>query len=624
MVVQHLSDEIGRVLGGRYRLIAPVGTGASARVYVADDVTLRRRVAVKILHDGLAGDEAFLRRFRAEAQAAASLNHPHVLGVFDWGQDDVPYLVTEFLAGGSLRAMLDAGRLLTPSQALLVGLEAARGLEYAHGQGLVHRDIKPANLLFDADGRLRIADFGLARALAEAGWTDPAGEVVGTARYAAPEQAQGSRLGLKADVYALALVINESVTGEVPFAADTVLGTLMARVDSPLEPGTELGPLQGPVRRAGRVDPDDRIDASELSTALMAAAEGLTRPEPLPLVGAVDTDGLPEEASDLTQLGIPVPSPEPVAVPLLDDQPRRRWPWLVLAVILALAGAIGGGYAWVQSRPDTTEVPQLVGMTRVQAQAALADTVAEMNPIIRYVDVREAGTVAEEVVRTDPAAGSELFEGDEILIYVSLGEPMVALPEVRGRPELEVTVDLEQRGLEVGNTRLVHDEELMAGLVVALDLPAGVTEAEPGSTIDLVVSEGPADRAVPQVPADRSLESARNELTAARLTFVEELAYSDDVPEGQVVNYEPRSGAVVAADSEVTILVSQGPEPRAIPNVIGLSVEQATAELEAEGFVVPGILGSPSLPVLATDPPAGGLHLPGTEVVIATELEEPE
>ena len=161
-------------------------------MYLADDVRLRRRVAVKVLHPGLADDESFLRRFRAEAQAAAALSHPHILAVYDWSDDDEsPYLVTEFLGGGSLRSMLDAGHRLTTAQALVVGLEAARALDHAHRQGFVHRDIKPANLLFGDDGRLRVADFGLARAIAEAGWTEPTGAVLGTARYASPEQARG-------------------------------------------------------------------------------------------------------------------------------------------------------------------------------------------------------------------------------------------------------------------------------------------------------------------------------------------------------------------------------------------------------------------------------------------------
>jgi len=187
-----MTDQIGRVLSGRYRLIAPIGSGASALVYLADDTRLRRRVAVKVLHQALAEDEAFLRRFRAEAQAAAALNHPHVLAVYDWGEDErEPYLITEYLGGGSMRAMLDAGKRLTVAQCLMVGLEAARGLEYAHTRGFVHRDIKPANLLFGEEGRLRIGDFGLARALAEAAWTEPTGAMVGTARYACPEQARG-------------------------------------------------------------------------------------------------------------------------------------------------------------------------------------------------------------------------------------------------------------------------------------------------------------------------------------------------------------------------------------------------------------------------------------------------
>ena len=216
-------DRVGQVLGGRYRLLAPVGTGASASVYLADDVTLRRRVAVKILHDALAEDEAFLRRFRAEAHAAAALNHPHVVAIYDWGQDpdtNIPYLVTEYLGGGSLRAMLDAGPPLSLAQTLLVGLETARGLEYAHRRGFVHRDIKPANLLFDEDARLRIADFGLARALAEANWSEPAGALAGTARYASPEQARGNPLDGRSDVYSLACTLYELVFGLPPFGSD--------------------------------------------------------------------------------------------------------------------------------------------------------------------------------------------------------------------------------------------------------------------------------------------------------------------------------------------------------------------------------------------------------------------
>jgi len=304
--MSRMTDQIGRVLSGRYRLIAPVGTGASAQVYLADDVRLRRRVAVKILHAALADDEAFLRRFRAEAQSAAALNHPNIVAVYDWGDDDgAPYIVTEYLSGGSLRAVLDTGVRLSQSQALMVGLEATRALDYAHRRGFVHRDVKPANILFGEDRRLRIADFGLARALAEAAWTEPQGAVLGTARYASPEQAQGQAVDGRADVYSLGLVLIEAVTGTVPFAADTTIATLMARVGKPVEVPDALGPLQKPLTRAGLPDAADRPDAGELAIALMATAEDLPRPEPLPLatIAPVVDPSEGEADRDATMLG---------------------------------------------------------------------------------------------------------------------------------------------------------------------------------------------------------------------------------------------------------------------------------------------------------------------------------
>ena len=244
-----ITDSIGRVLGKRYRLLSALGTGASAHVYLAEDVSLQRHVAVKVLQPGLATDEAFLKRFRAEARSVASLNHPHVLRVFDWGDDaDGPYLVLEYLGGGSLRDMLDQGTRLSHAQAAKLGTEVAQGLAYAHARGLVHRDIKPANLLFDEEGRVRVADFGVARALAEAAWTEPAGAMVGTARYISPEAAQGRPVDGKADVYSLALVLYEAVTGTVPFVTDTTMGTLAARIGKPLPHNEARGP--GPRRGA--------------------------------------------------------------------------------------------------------------------------------------------------------------------------------------------------------------------------------------------------------------------------------------------------------------------------------------------------------------------------------------
>src|SRR3954469_6344323 len=369
-----MADQVGRVLDARYRLLAPIGAGGSAAVYSADDVRLRRRVAVKILHAELAHDERFLRRFRAEAQAVAALRHPNILSVFDWGEEDGnPFLVMELLGGGSLRNVLDRGDRLTPSQALQVGLEAARARDYAHRRGLVHRDVKPANLLFDEEGRACIADFGLARALAEASITEPTGAILGTFRYASPEQALGKSVDGKADVYALALVLIEAVTGQVPFAADTPVATLMARVDNPMQPPPALAGLVPVLEQAGTADAADRLDAAGLITGLERAARSMPSPRPLPLAGAREIDDTTRIA-DITVM----PSSSAAAKPAgtgramlfdgdtvlggpadttatsrgagagpggagpvemaLDEEPairsgrRRRWPWIVVAV----------------------------------------------------------------------------------------------------------------------------------------------------------------------------------------------------------------------------------------------------------------------------------------------------
>ena len=283
MSASPLADEIGRVVGGRYRLVAALGAGPYGRVFLADDVRLRRRVALKLLPEALVDEPGFVERFHQEMQAAAALRHPHIIVVHDWGADGGLHLVTEYLDGGSLRGVLDRGVTLTPSQALMVGLAAARALEFAHAKGVVHRGIKASNVLFADDGRLRIGDFGLARAFAEAAWTEPLGAGGAAARYASPEQAQGRSIDGRADVYSLALLLVEAVTGQVPFAADTAIATLTARVGTPLVVPPELGPLVGPLTRAGADDPAERIDAASLVTALMAVASELPEPAPLPL-----------------------------------------------------------------------------------------------------------------------------------------------------------------------------------------------------------------------------------------------------------------------------------------------------------------------------------------------------
>ncbi|MGH9115195.1 MAG: protein kinase domain-containing protein, partial [Acidimicrobiales bacterium] len=438
MATSRIADSVGRVLGDRYRLARPLGTGASAHVYVAEDVSLRRRVAIKVLHPALAGDEGFLRRFRAEARVVAALRHPNILRVYDWGEDGgSPYLVMELLEGGSLRSLLDRGQLLSPAQAAAVGADAARALEYAHRRGLVHRDVKPANLIFDDEGRLTVGDFGLARALAEATWTEPSGSVVGTARYAAPEQVRGRSLDNRADVYSLALVLIEATTGMVPFAADTTIATLMARVEQPLSAPHGAGALGPVLEAAGTVEPDQRLDAAALARALDGVAAKLPPPGPLPLAPPIEAGGAEVDSDPTDYPGRPRlfdaaaladGSPPPAgASPRLGR--KRRWPRrlaiIVALALLAIAGAAGGlvaSGALVPSHP----VPSLIGDTEAAAAGTLRPLHLRLAVAGRsYNSKFRTGTV----ISQQPDRG-RLKEGKTVSVTVSLGPQPVPVPSL--------------------------------------------------------------------------------------------------------------------------------------------------------------------------------------------------
>lgn len=649
-MVSRLHDQIGRVLGGRYRLIAPVGTGASALVFLAEDTRLRRRVAVKVLHQALSEDEAFLRRFRAEARSAAALNHPHILSVYDWGEDDhEPYLVTEYLGGGSLRAILDRGHRLSTAQALLVGLEASRALAYAHKRGFIHRDVKPANLLFGEEGRLRIADFGLARALAEAAWTEPAGAMIGTARYSCPEQARGEQVDGRGDVYSLGLVLIEAVTGEVPFAADTTIATLMARLGRPVEVPEQLGPLRPVLSRAGDPDPSRRPDAGELGVELLAAAETLERPAPLPLPGATaDVLDLTAAARDRTQLP-PAAGAAPVgsavvlpraataagygagppagagAVPgavlpadaaaatAAGRERRRRWPKVALAILVVLALLVGGLLTYRSVRVVTHQMPRLIGMTRDQA----ASTVTSKRWKVEILEGREDGSKPGAVIGQSPAEGTKLAEGKLVTLTISIGNTLTPVPTdaVVGVPLDTARKILQDAALVVGTTTPVNNEDIAKGSVISVE-PNTPSELPKGDPVNLIVSDGPAPRKVPAATPGMSYGQAVQALAAVQLKANKVEVFDDRVPAGQVVAFDPASGTEVPRDSTVNVQLSKG--PRLVPDVSRLSVLDAKDVLQKAGYAVAGVDGDPGRTVRGTNPPAGTPAPSGTAVTLIT------
>jgi serine/threonine protein kinase len=636
----------GDELGGRYRLLRSIGRGGSATVFEAEDTSLERRVAIKVLHRQLSSDPAFLDRFRAEARSAAALSHPNVMAVHDWGQDDavdgeVPFLVMELLDGGSLRAILDDGAVLSPSQAIQTGLDACRGLNYAHNEGLVHRDITPANLIFSSDGRLHIADFGLARALAESGWTEPGKDLVGTARYASPEQAQGLRLTGASDVYSLGLILVEALSGSVPFSADTMLGTLTARVESDVPIPDVPEKLALVLRAMTQRDPDARPTSNQAGVGLLKAADGMPRPSALPLVGlpepvvepsgvfagggvdvddamnsapdiSIDPDVTVHEVPDATQVaGTPV-------VPHPDD-PVRRWPWLLVS-IAAIAVAAWFGYdEFADSGPVSVAVPNVVGLSTVDAVEQLGATWILHEKFDRVSDV-PVGVV----IRTEPAADQLLEEGTELSYWVSLGRPLVRVPEADliGRSKEQAAATLAAIGLVVGDIAEVNSEEVGRGNVISVEAEA--PEIQLGEAVHLIVSAGPQSREIPEAGPGTDIESFVENLLVAGLGVDRSEEYDDDVPVGQFVTIDPPPGSNIEKGATVTLVISKGPIPVAVPSTEGRSLGDALDLIEDAGFLAGELIGPEGAdgglfarcPVIGTDPVAGEERQPGEALKI--------
>ncbi len=634
--MSRMTDQIGRVLGGRYRLLSPLGSGASAQVYLADDVRLRRRVAVKVLHPALADDESFLRRFRAEAQSAASLSHPHLLAVYDWsGDDNSPFLVTEYLSGGSLRGLLDAGHTLTPAQALVMGLEAARALDHAHRQGFVHRDIKPANLLFGHDARLRVADFGLARAIAEAGWTET-GAVLGTVRYASPEQARGEVVDGRSDVYSLALVIVESVTGHVPFTADTTIGTLMARLDRSIEVPDEMGPLVPVLTRAGHLDRAERIDAADLGSGLVAAATDLTRPAPLPLAGVASHPAPPPDARDATLMtpslharggGAPASSgpPAPVASP----GPASTATAATAAVTAASAGVaaangsettqlvrVDDGATSVLAVPPGGLPPQRPGSPPWRTGEQPADGMSRGDRSARRLMLGAAVVV---VAATLGVVGGWLYMQSQV--------PSHAVPGT--------LVGMQQRDLDgaVGDFGwdIVIEEARADGTEpgeILSTRPGAGEQLREGKTLTVVVSQGATLVALPADLVGMTDAGARDALEAAGLVAALVPQPHDEIDEGIVTGFvDGDPPAEVPKGSTVGLFVSSGDEFE-IPDLEGQPYADAVAQLEGMGLEVE-LEGDRDRDrevgeVIRTDPEAGDEVEPGDSVVVVVAVDQVE
>ena len=605
-----VSSLSGRLLSDRYRIENVVSAGANTVISEAIDTEAKRPVTVKIVRPELAVTAAFRQAFRRQVEVAMSLNHPTIASVLGWGETDFDgeptlFWVVEYLGGGSLRDLFDRGRLLAPSQALVVGLEACRALEAAHARGVLHTEITPSKLVFGEDARLRIVDFAMAQLLGAEAWDDPATVATHVARYASPEQSLGLDVDAKTDVYALSLCLIESITGKVPFAGESTVSTLAARVGKLMPVTADMGSLASVLERGGRPDSEDRWTAAEFSKALVQSAEALPRPEPLPVMAsslfaasfahradpvAVDdtepfpTDGtvvdadarlaLADDADDAADTADDETSTvDPAPLLLLTDIADP--PTGAVQVAHQSAGGLGIETPLVPTEvaaPSTIEMPAAVVAALVDPTPSgiLYDDQAK-RPWGKYVLL---GLIALIGVALLSYAG-----------WLLLRTKSFEVPDLTGVDEAVALNEISGNGWVIETERERSDDVPEIDHVVRT-VPTAGEKLDEGETFLIVVSDGFELRTLPELTG-MTLVDAQQTLTDLRLVPIESPAeFSEDVAVGAVIRWEAQRGAALVAgaqvlpDTAIVITASLGPEPRPAPNMANLTAAEATAALD--------------------------------------------
>jgi beta-lactam-binding protein with PASTA domain/predicted Ser/Thr protein kinase len=576
---------------GRYRIVTRIASGGMGDVYRAEDAVLGRVVALKLLHRHLAGDDGFVDRFRREARAAASLRHPNIVGVYDWGSTEETYfMVMEFVRGHNLRSLLTEFKRLQPAHVVEIGLGVLSALDHAHGQGIVHRDIKPENILIDADGTVKVADFGLARAFAESSISQAEGTVTGTVQYLGPEQVQGRPAEPRTDLYAFGVVLFELLTGRVPFTGETSMAIAYQHVSSRVPPPSTAIPsipeaLDRIVLHATEKDPAKRPDSARTALEDLARAGVFVPPA---------AEGVTELAARIPRSEFAVQERSPtVTIPRVESPRARMWrrARLVASIVILAAAVLAAGWAtWVYAVPHYTDVPQLAGLTVQQATDRLerAGLHPRLGPQVFSPDLGVG-----RVVETRPPEGERLRTGGQVVLVTSRGPELFGIPSVEGDAE----ADAKEAILEAGFTLKVerhYDDRVAKGLVISQNPNAG-QEVLQGSLVTVTVSLGPPLVEVPSV-VGQPAATAQQAVGAADLVVTIVREYSVEVSEGSVIGTTPRGGQRVPKGSAVTLVVSLGPRTFDMPNVQGLATDQAVGQLEGLGLsvevtVIPGTIG---------------------------------
>jgi serine/threonine-protein kinase len=612
---------INTLFDGRYRIVRKLGSGGMADVYLAEDEELGRRIAIKILNDRHANDESFVERFRREAKNAAGLSHPNIVSIYDRGEaEGTYYIAMEYLDGRSLKELVVARGPLPISDAIDATRQVLAALRFAHRKGVVHRDIKPHNVMADADGRLKVTDFGIARA--GVSQMTEAGSIIGTAQYLSPEQARGAPVDQRSDLYSVGIVLYEMLTGMTPFSGETPVEIAMKHLSDPPRPPSLERPDISPdldmvVLRALAKSPDDRFQtAEEMDAELERVGRGLGV-----TAATADAATMVLSGADAAPTSVIPPRRPPATTPgyrYAEPPPRRRaiWPWLLALFLVVLAG-VAGWYAFGQiqdslSGSETASVPYVVGQREDNAVQNIREQGLEANVHREPHATVKVGDVFDQ----SPEGGVRIDKGGVVDITVSSGPPKVEVPNVKGRSRDDaiaaiVGAKLKPKVREVFNTA-------DPGTVVA-QAPVGGELVNEGSTVQINVSKGLEPLDVPNV-IGQQYDNAAGQLQGRGFAVARRDVDSSQ-PKDTVIDQQPKGGSELARGGTVTLYVSKGPTESTIPDVSSQDEASATQALQQSGFVVDVVDQDTFDPnqdgvVLSQDPPGGTKAKPGSTVTI--------
>ena len=629
---------IGSVVDGRFEIESEQSRSTSSTSYVALDQRSDALVILRLFSADATTQHG--TEILEQAAIAFEMSHPNVVRLTSFGRASIRgvervYIVHERLTGGSLQDMIDRSRLLTPSQALVVGLEVCRALDYAHKRGLLHHDLRPSSIVFGEDRKVRVADIGVASVIAEQAWADVTTVSQERARYCAPEQAQGEPFDEKADVYALALILVEAVTGTVPFLADSVVGTLSARVDKLFPVSADLGGLATVLDKAGRSDPLERASAAEMGRALVQAGPTLPRPTQIQIVSSaafvVQSDE--DRTGDLTQprefnelsddsqsfiaataqtMTIREDADAALAVVETEEKPLiGRW---IVAAVAVLALIVGGYFLFSALQKESNPIPDLIGLDQGEA----TNLVTEFKWDIVIVEEANEELPVGAVIRTDPETGKKLETGKVLTFVVSTGPPPVPLPELNGLDAATALATLTDGGLVLGVETPEYSEDVPTGVIIRWAVTSQPTlvagqEVIKGTAVDTFVSQGPAPRVVPDLTG-MSIESATTALTDIQLTINRGDDQFSIVAAGGVATQSPAAGESLARGTAVTVAISKGPDLVAVPQLLNLKFDKVGPAIVNSGFVLGAVTGNtrgfPIAIYVAGQPVAVGQLLP--------------